>query len=79
MIYYSGKQFPHDFIFSVSSFKSYSIEHGVHFVSYGPIYSKTDDKVGNDLERGFLVIDMSLSVSLSRTHLVHVTQIKLSN
>ena len=33
------------FMVFISSFKS-SIQHDVHFVSYGPIYSKTDNKAG---------------------------------
>ena len=44
------------FMVSVSSFKSSSIQHDVHFVDYGPSYFKIDDKVGRALGRGYLVI-----------------------
>ena len=45
---------------SIASFKSSSIKPDVHFVNYGPIYFKIDDKAGYDLGRGYLVIDRSL-------------------
>ena len=45
---------------SVSSFKSSSTQHDVHFVNYGPIYFKIDHKAGYALGRGYLVIDRSL-------------------
>ena len=45
---------------SVSSFKSSSTQHDVHFVNYGPIYFKIDDKAAYALGRGYLVIDGSL-------------------
>ena len=46
---------------SVVSFKSFSIQHDVHFVNHGPIYFKIDDKAAYTLGRGYLVIDMSCS------------------
>ena len=45
---------------SISCFKSSSIQHHVHFVKYGPIYFKIDDKERYALGRGYLVIDRSL-------------------
>ena len=42
---------------SVSSFKSSSIQHDVHFVNYGPVYFKIDDKAGYASGQGCLVID----------------------
>ena len=42
---------------SVASVKSSSIQHDVHLVNYGPIYSKIDNKAGYALGRGYLVID----------------------
>ena len=36
------------------------MQHDDHFVNYGPIYSKTDDKAGYAMGRGYLVIDKSL-------------------
>ena len=38
------KQFPDAFMASVSSFKSSSMQHDVHFVNERPIQSKIDDK-----------------------------------
>ena len=43
----------------IASFKSSSIQHGVHFVN-GPIYFKIDDKAGYALGRGHFVIDRSI-------------------
>ena len=43
LIYNLSQQFPFDFMFSVSSFKSSSMQHDVHFVNCGPIYDKVDD------------------------------------
>ena len=40
---------------SVTSFKSSSIQHDVHFVHYGPIYFKIDDKAGYALGWDYLV------------------------
>ena len=45
---------------SVASFKSSSIQHDVHFVNYGPIYFKIDNKAGYALGRGYLVINRLL-------------------
>ena len=38
---------------SVSSFKSSSVQHDVHFVNYGPSYFEIDDKAGDALVRGY--------------------------
>lgn len=38
-------------------FKSSSIQHDVHLVNDGPIYSKIDDKAGSALGFHFLAID----------------------
>ena len=54
--YYLSKLVSHEFMVSVSRFKSSSIQHDVHFVNYGPIYLKIDNKAVNTLERGYLVI-----------------------
>ena len=37
LIYYLIKHFPNEFMVSLSSFKSSSIQHDVHFVNDGPI------------------------------------------
>ena len=44
-------RFPHEFMVPVSSFKSSSIQHDVHFVNYCPIWSQIDDKAGYDSVR----------------------------
>ena len=36
---------------SITSFKSSSIQHDVHLVNYGPIYSQIDHKAGDALGR----------------------------
>ena len=51
---------PKTFMASVSSFKSSSTQHDVHFVNYGPIYFKIDNKAGYALGWGYLVIERSL-------------------
>lgn len=56
LISHVSKQFPVEFMVTVPTFKSSSIQHDVHLVNYG----KTDDKVGYDLGCGHLVIDMLL-------------------
>ena len=38
-----------DFYGLVTSFKSSSTQHDVHFVNYGPIYFEIDDKAGHVL------------------------------
>ena len=55
LIHYLNKHFPNEIMVSIPSFKS-SIQHDVHFVNYGPIYSKTDNKAAYALGRGYLVI-----------------------
>ena len=60
MIYELSELIPNDLMVSVSSFKSSSIQHDVHFLNYGPIYFKIDNKAGYTLGRGFLVTDRSL-------------------
>lgn len=45
---------------SIATFKSYFIEHCVHFVNYDPIYSKTEDKAGYYLGQDNLVINKLL-------------------
>ena len=46
---------------SISSFKSSPTQHDVHFVNYGPIWSKVDNTARYALERGCLVSDRSLT------------------
>ena len=80
MIYDLSKQVPNVFMVSISSFKSSSRQHDVHFVIYDPILSKIEYKAGYVLEQGYVVTDKSFSVSLSSaTQRAHETQIKLSN
>ena len=45
---------------SFTSFKSSSIEHDVHFVNYGSMYLKIDNKSAYALGWGYLVTDMLL-------------------
>ena len=44
MIYWRSKPFPDEFMASVASFKSSSVQHDVHFLKYGSINSKIEDK-----------------------------------
>ena len=44
----------------ISNFKSSSIKHDAHFVNYGPIYCKIDNKAGYALGQRYLVTDMLL-------------------
>ena len=46
MIYELSSLVPKTFMVSIASFKSSSTQHDVHFVNYGPIYFKIDDKAG---------------------------------
>ena len=45
---------------SVTSLKTSSIQHDVHFVNSGPIYFKIDNKAGCALGRGYLVFNRLL-------------------
>ena len=56
MIYSLSKQFPNDFMVSVTSFKSSSTQHDVHFVSYRPIQREIEDKVKDALGYGYSVL-----------------------
>ena len=60
LIYELSKLIPNDFMVLVASFKSSSIQNDVHFINYGPIYSKIDDKAEYALGRDYLVIDRLL-------------------
>lgn len=44
IIYYLRKQFAHEFIVSVATFKSSPVQHDVHYVNYDAIMSKIGDK-----------------------------------
>ena len=57
---YLSKQYPNEFVVSIASFKSSSIQLDVHFVNYVPISFKLDNKAGYDLGRGYLVIEKLL-------------------
>lgn len=50
LIYYLSEQF-------LNGFKSSLMQRDVHFVNYGLIYSKTDDKAGYALGWGYHAID----------------------
>lgn len=52
------KQFPDEFIVSLSSFRSYETQREVHFVKYDHIRVNTDSKTGADLGRGNLLTEM---------------------
>lgn len=45
------------FMVSITSFKSYWTQHNIHFVHFGPIWSKKGDKAGNVLGISSLVTD----------------------
>ena len=60
MIHYLSKQLPNEFMDSINSFKSSSIQYDVHFVNYAPTLSKIDNKASSALGRGYLLIDKSL-------------------
>lgn len=46
---------------SITSFKSSSMKHYVHFVNFGPVWSEIHDKAGSALGRGNLEINKSLT------------------
>ena len=54
--YSLSKQSPNEFMASFASLKSSSTQHDFHFVNYGHIWSKTDNKAGHALGRGYIVI-----------------------
>lgn len=43
------EHFPHEFVISVCSVKSPSIQHDIYSVNYGSVLSKADDKAGYDI------------------------------
>lgn len=42
LMYYFRKHFPNEFRASIVSFKSSSMQHGVHFVNFAPVYFEVD-------------------------------------
>ena len=55
-MYSLSKLVANDFMVLISSLKSSSTQHDAHFVNYGPVYLKIDDKVRYALGRGYLLI-----------------------
>lgn len=60
LIYYLRIKFPNEFMVSIASLKSFSMEPDVHYIKYGPLDIETDDKAGCALQRGYLTIDKTL-------------------
>lgn len=60
LIYHLNKKFSKEFMVSITSFKTSSIQHDDHFANYGPI----DNKVEYVFGHGFLVIGRLLQCFL---------------
>ena len=64
--YHLCKQFTHEFMTSITSFNSSSVQHDVHLSNYGPIYSKREVKAGNALGWGYLMTNEWLPQNIHR-------------